>query len=140
MALGTSAQHKMIYCCKCKQPMEARLTTGREIYKGNAPNLDSLMYWVCAQCGNHVGCHGATMIPLGAIPTPQLRRMRRRIHEVMDPIWRLGHCRRGEMYQTLNKMLGYRYHTAELTSMVEARRVLRKVKELRAKIIGDLDD
>lgn len=106
--------------------MQARLTDGSEIYS-HRPDLKSLPFWKCDICGNYVGCHhksGNRYTPLGTIPTAQLRQVRRKIHEVLDPMWKTGVFDRGEMYSLLSRDLGYQYHTAEIVTMAEAEKVI----------------
>jgi len=121
-----------IYCCGCGLDVGARLTDGSEIYP-HRPDLATLPFWKCDNCGNHVGCHHRTRDrtrPLGNIPTPELREARKHIHRLLDPLWESGKMTRKEVYQTLKEKLGYAYHTAEISSVEEARKVYRILKTL----------
>lgn len=113
-----------LYCCECRSDSLARLTDGAEIYP-HRQDLKSLPFWKCETCGNYVSCRRGTTLPLGVIPTPELRDARRHIHNVIDPIWKSGEMDRTELYAALSKELGYTYHTAEIRTLEEARKIWR---------------
>lgn len=112
-----------IFCCQCEKEVEARPTTGAEIYP-NYPKLASKNFYRCDGCRGYVGCHPGTITPLGNIPTPELRAMRVKIHGHLDRLWKSGRMRRGAVYAKLSAGLGYRYHTGEVKSVAEAAKVL----------------
>ena len=114
-----------IYCCGCAAEVNARLTDGDEIYP-HRQDLASLPFWKCDACGNYVGCHHKTKDrtkPLGCIPTPQLLDARKKLHQLIDPIWRSGRMGRKQLYKAISKDIGWEYHAAELRTMVDARLV-----------------
>jgi hypothetical protein len=120
----------IIYCTSCQKDIEARLTDGSEIY-GHRPDLQNLPFWRCDTCKNHVGCHHKTKDrtrPLGNIPTPELRNARQHIHKILDPLWQSGKYKRGEVYGIISEKIGYRYHTAEIKTVEDAREVYKIVK------------
>lgn len=125
----------LIRCCGCGEKVEARLTDGKEIYS-HRPDLHSLPFWKCDECGNFVGCHHKTKDrtrPLGCIPTPELRKARGHIHKILDPLWqgvKRKNSKRKEIYQILSDELGYKYHTANIGDIEEARKVYRLVLNL----------
>lgn len=124
-----------IHCVACGEKVEARLTSGQEIYP-HRPDLATLPFWKCDTCGNYVGCHHKTdkpTTPLGVIPTPELKKARSQIHEMLDPIWRSGKMSRRQLYELLSEQLGWRYHTANIRSMDEAR----KVYAILVEVAGD---
>lgn len=115
-----------IHCCACGCDVNARLTNGGEIYP-HRPDLSSLPFWKCEDCGNFVGCHHKTADrtkPLGCIPTPELKAVRKRIHSELDPIWQSGKIGRKAIYKAISDELGWEFHTAELRSVDEAAKVL----------------
>ena len=122
-----------IYCCGCQKDVEARLTDGGEIYP-HRPDLASLPFWKCDGCGNFVGCHHKTQDrtkPLGCIPTKELKNARKRIHAILDPIWKSKRMSRRQIYKKLAKVVGREeYHTAEIRTVEEARTVYQAVQEL----------
>ncbi len=124
-----------IYCCGCEQEVEARLANGGEIYP-HRPDLTSLPFWRCDKCGNFVGCHHKTKDktrPLGCIPTPELKKARRHIHKILDPLWqgvKRNTAKRKEIYGKISERLGYRYHTANIRNVEEAREIYRIVSEI----------
>ena len=123
---------KKIHCCGCNIQVSARLTDGSETYP-HRPDLGDLPFWKCDACGNFVGCHHKTKDrtrPLGVIPTPELKKARQHIHRVLDPLWKSGRFDRSAIYQTISARIGFEYHTAEITSLEQAREVYKIVKEL----------
>jgi len=121
-----------IYCCQCEDMVEARLTNGREIYP-HRRDLFILPFWICDTCKNYVGCHHKTNEPhkpLGVIPNKAMREARGQIHKILDPLWKNGSMRRKQVYKLISDTLGYAYHTAELRSLEEARKVYFIVKDI----------
>lgn len=121
-----------IFCCGCDTKIEARLTDGKEIYS-HRKDLEHLPFWRCDTCGNYVGCHHKTenrIQPLGCIPTPEIKDARRKIHDILDPIWKSGKINRKDLYHKLSSSLGWKYHTANIRSIEEARKVCRIIREL----------
>lgn len=127
-----------IYCCECDQKVTAELTDGHEIYP-RRKDLSDLPFWVCRECGNYVGCHrrwSDSKKPLGCIPTPEIRKARGRIHAVIDPLWKTNKISRTELYRLISAEMGCVYHTANIRSMDEARRVFLFVTKLSDKLNG----
>jgi zinc-finger-containing domain len=126
-----------LYCCQCKQDINARLTDGREVYP-HRPDLNSLPFWKCDACGNHVGCHHKTRDrtrPLGNIPTKELKSARQHIHRILDPLWKQNRIPRGKLYARIAATLGLtEYHTAEIRSVDEARKVYAVVRSIAREI------
>ncbi|RKD69015.1 zinc-finger-containing protein [Rhizobium sp. WW_1] len=124
---------RSIFCCGCQAEVPARLTDGREIYPHRA-DLAPLPFWKCDACKNFVGCHHKTKNrtnPLGCIPTREIKAARQHIHQILDPIWKSGRYGRRELYSMIAHVLGVaEYHTAEIRSVDEARRVYRIVKDI----------
>lgn len=124
-------EERKIYCCGCKTEVSARLTNGSEIYP-HRKDLFDLPFWKCDGCGNYVGCHhkmkNNPTQPLGCIPTPELKNARNHIHRLLDPIWKAGKMKRGVLYKVLSDELGWKYHTADIRSVEEARRVYRIIQ------------
>lgn len=121
-----------IRCCACEQKVQARLTDGAEIYPHRA-DLHTLPFWKCDGCGNSVGCHHKTKDrtqPLGIIPTPELKCARQHIHRLLDPIWKSGRIKRKDLYAKLTEALGWKYHTACIRDVEEARKVYRLIQEM----------
>jgi hypothetical protein len=122
-----------IFCCGCGQEVEATLTDGRTTYP-HRPDLADLPFWQCPACRNFVGCHHKTKDrtrPLGCIPTKEIKNARQHIHRILDPLWQSGRMKRGHVYARLAEAMGAReYHTAEIRSVEEARRVYRAVLEI----------
>ncbi len=122
-----------IHCCKCGYKVDARLTNGTEIYP-HRKDLANLPFWKCDACGLYVGCHhkdkSNPTLPLGVMVTKDVKNARMHIHKILDPIWQSHKMPRGKIYAILTKKLGWEYHTANIRSIDEARKVYRLVKEL----------
>ncbi len=120
-----------IHCCGCGVAVDARLTSGSEIYP-HRPDLRSLPFWRCDACGNFVGCHHKTKDrtrPLGCIPTPELKEARKQLHALIDPIWQSGKMGRRALYAAIGRDLGREYHTAETRTLDEARAAYRAARK-----------
>jgi len=124
---------RRIYCCQCGHEVTARLTDGREVYP-HRPDLSGLPFWRCDGCNNHVGCHWKTKDrtrPLGNIATKALKNARQHIHRVLDTIWQQGRMPRGQLYARIAQELGQgEYHTAEIKSIEDARKVYAVVRDI----------
>ena len=113
----------MIYCCACAKDVDARLTNGGEIYP-HRHDLKSLPFWKCDTCKNFVGCHHKTKnrtAPLGCIPTAEIKDARKHIHALIDPIYQSGLMTRKKLYELLSDAVGWKYHTAKIRTIEEAR-------------------
>lgn len=127
------SEPKEIHCCGCETKIMARLTDGAEIYP-HRPDLSKLPFWKCDDCGNYVGCHHKTKNrthPLGCIPTPEIKSARQHIHRILDPIWKNGEMPRKKIYAILTERLGWKYHTANIRSVEEARKIYKIISGLR---------
>lgn len=117
---------QILHCCGCGQYVTPRLTDGKEIYP-HRDDLHSLPFWKCDTCGNFVGCHHKTKDrtrPLGSIPTPEIRDVRKKIHAVLDPLWKIRGIPRQQIYGRISKAIGKEYHTAEINDAAQANMVL----------------
>lgn len=122
-----------IYCCGCSATVNARLTTGAEIYP-HRPDLAELPFWKCDACANYVGCHHKTKDrtrPLGNIPTREIMEARKHIHRILDPMWINSKQKRREIYAHISAKLGREYHTGEIKSIEEAREVYAIIRDLQ---------
>lgn len=122
----------MIYCCACRVDVDARLTTGAEIYPHRS-DLHALPFWKCDTCGNYVGCHHKTKDrtrPLGCIPTPRIMALRKQIHAVLDPLWKSGAMNRGALYAAISGHIGWTYHTGDIRSEEDAIEIIAFVRSI----------
>ena len=119
-----------IKCCGCDDDVEADLVKGSSIYTGWT-QLYEKQFWKCPVCKNYVGCHPGTEKPLGSIPTKELRTARGHIHKILDPLWKGGQRKRGSVYAELSRRLGYSYHSGEVSTIEEARKIYRIIQEMR---------
>lgn len=132
---GREVETRLIYCCNCKDEVNARLTDGKEIYP-HREDLHSLPFWKCDSCGGKVGCHHKTKnrtAPLGVIPSPRISKIRGLIHCNLDIIWRTGVSPRKKVYSLMSKHLGYEFHSAKIKSDDEADKCLRLAEEINRK-------
>lgn len=116
-----------IFCCGCGKPTRARLVNGKDIYPGR-DDLCAIPFWLCDTCGNYVGCHHKSKNrtkPLGCIPTKEVRNARSHIHKLMDPLWENEHVSRRDIYSYLSDKMECEYHTADILSVEDARKVYR---------------
>lgn len=124
---------RSIYCCGCGHDVMARLTDGREIYSRQGP-WDKNPFWVCDECGSYVGCHHKMQhnktLPLGNLADAEMRNARKHIHQLIDPHWKSGRMPRGLIYAKMTEKLGRQYHTGEIRTIDEARRVYRYAREI----------
>lgn len=126
----------IIFCVGCNKNVNARLTDGAERYP-HRPDLKDIPFWRCDGCGNYVGCHWKTKTPtkpLGCIATPELLEARKHIHALLDPLWQSGMIKRGQAYAYIGHRTGKLYHTGELRSLEEARKVYQIVMNLKLEL------
>jgi hypothetical protein len=129
---GAGIVKREIYCCGCQSKVSARLTDGKEIYP-HRKDLYSLPFWRCDACGNYVGCHHKTKDrtrPLGNIPTPNMRIVRKEIHKILDPLWEGGAWDRKKLYRVISDRIGWTYHTAKIRSIEEARDIYQLLQSI----------
>jgi hypothetical protein len=118
-----------IYCCECRWTVEAVLTSGAKVYPYRK-DLSEIPFWECPTCENFVGCHYKTKDPtrpLGTIPSPEIKDVRKLIHKNLDPLWKDKLISRSKLYKKLSDHLGYFYHTASVNTVAEASKVLKWV-------------
>ena len=126
-----------IYCTGCKIDVDARLTDGEERYP-HRKDLYSLPFWKCDTCKGYVGCHHKTKQrtkPLGVIATPEILNARKKIHALLDPLWKSGSIPRGKAYAIVSKKLGYNYHNGEIRTIDEARQIYKIVGEIHNELL-----
>lgn len=124
-----------IWCVSCGKEVYAELVNGKDVYP-HREDLAKLPFWRCPNCGNWVGTHYKTktpLKPLGVIANKQMKFLRIAIHNRLDEIWENGTMSRSQCYRWLSKRLGYEYHTGNLKSIAEARKVLDLVEKLHQK-------
>lgn len=106
---------------------EANWVENKEIYGRNYGK--SYMMYLCKPCDAYVGCHNNSKKPLGVMANKELREWRKRVHSLIDPIWRSGKLRRGQVYARLSRALGFQYHTGE-SDIETCKRVLAIAPEI----------
>lgn len=94
-------------CPYCHAP--AVLVTGDVIYADFvSAEVAHALFWQCAPCDAYVGTHrnSKRAAPFGTLANKELRTMRRRVHSLLDPLWRSGEMARPEAYAWLATRLG----------------------------------
>ncbi len=122
---------RLIYCCGCGDHVQANLVGGKSIYP-HRPDLFYKFFYQCKSCLNYVGIHSNSVnskipyAPLGVIPTKDVRDIRKKIHTILDPLWKMkgsSAARRKNIYKYISDNLKYKYHTAELRTVKEGETV-----------------
>ena len=62
---------------------------------------------------------------------PEIKNARKHIHQKLDPIWKNGNISRNQLYKKLSTILGWKYHTANIRSIEEAREVYKAVTTMQ---------
>lgn len=96
-------------CPYCKK--EALWCENKEIYGKNYGK--SYMCWLCKPCKAYVGCHNNSKKPLGTLANAELREWRKKVHKLIDPLWRDGTIGRRKLYQRISQQIGKVFHTGE---------------------------
>jgi len=124
-----------IHCCGCQRTVLARLTEGSEVLPERL-DTRALPFWVCDGCKNFVGCYrdsSTANVPLGSIPTAELRNARRYLLSLTEPVVR-GGLERKAVYALVSKELGRRYYPANVRSMDEAAAAHAAILRVRASV------
>lgn len=95
----------------------ARLVTGDVIYPDVVTaTVAEALFWQCEPCDAYVGTHrnSSRAAPFGSLANAELRKMRRRVHALFDPLWQSGEMKRNEAYGWLAARLGIEQHRAHV--------------------------
>jgi hypothetical protein len=111
-----------IFCCTCNKDVEAALVYGTDCYP-HRKDLANLKFYQCPVCKNFVGTHKGTDRPLGVIASSEIKKERMKIHDIIDPLWKTRKIPRKEIYRQISSILGYDYHTANLKTVEDCRKV-----------------
>lgn len=79
--------------------------TGLDIYP-HRPDLAEKSFYRCFPCNAYVGCHPNTDKPLGRLSDAPLRKMKSRVHQEFDELWKSGCMTRKEAYKWLADRMG----------------------------------
>ncbi len=125
-----------IYCCNCQAEVICRLTNGEEMYP-HRKDLYSLPFWIHDECKGFIGCHHKKIDkvkPLGVIASPEIKKARIYIHALIDPLWKNKKISRGKLYKRISDEIGYQFHTAEIKSVEDARKIYSIAKKIAAEL------
>ena len=84
------------------------LRSSLEIYK-----RDYGYVWVCENypnCDSYVGCHSGGTKALGTVADAELRELRIKVHNRLDPFWKFKRISRKKLYKKLEKIFGREIH------------------------------
>src|SRR3990167_7573172 len=73
--------------------------------------------WLCDRfpaCRGSVGTHPDGK-PLGIVPTEEVKKLRIKLHAVIDPLWKDDKKKRGSVYGWLKRIMGREIHMGETT-------------------------
>lgn len=102
---------RFVVCPGCHRGCE--LVSGTKLYP-HRPDLAHRLFWRCAPCDAHVGCHPGSDKALGTPANGQLRRLRQQVHEAFDPIWRSRSMTRSKAYAWLAAELRVAEHNCHI--------------------------
>jgi len=75
-------------CNNCEADIEhLSVFSELEIY-GKEYSDNPKSYWRCSKCSAHVSCHPDCITPAGVIADKRVRAFRKRVHGLLDPIWK----------------------------------------------------
>ena len=102
-------KREKIRCPYCGE--EAKWVENKVVYGKNYGK--SYMCYYCPKDDAYVGCHQNTRKPLGTIANKELRECRKKAHSVVDPLWKNGRMKRGQVYAMLFRKFGKEIHIGE---------------------------
>lgn len=107
---GSLVTTRLVTCSYCGG--RAKFVSGDVVYGRTGP-WSSMAFWYCAPCKAWVGCHKRNSKygfigdePLGRLADYELRRAKRILHSVFDPLWKRKWMPRGVAYKSLAKAMG----------------------------------
>ena len=121
-----------VYCCECSEKVEAIKTTGEKVYP-HRKDLYNLVFWECPHCNNFVGTHknSKNNAPLGCICGKELKQAKMKIHDILDPLWENKTYKRTELYKIISDKIGWKYHTAMIKTIEEAREIYKIILDIK---------
>jgi len=106
------------HCPYC-HGVNIKLMTQTEFY---GREYNGTKMYVCQNCQARVGCHKGTNIPMGSLANDELRKLRYKIHKIIDKKWDTKEERK-EIYSHLAEKYGSPFHIGFLKNQ-QARWVL----------------
>lgn len=111
--MHTRGEHKQMFCVECQKVVSGDPVLGDAVY-GVGSKFSTIRLWRCPHCKNYAG------ISTDIIPNPQIRKIRRQIHSMIDVLWMDGCVSRGWVYREMSDILGYNFHNGSIASVDEA--------------------
>lgn len=95
-----------------------------EVVYGDHTETPSAKVYVCARypvCNAYVAAHRATLLPMGTLANPSLRRKRMEAHAAFNRLWEEGHMSKKEAYRWLQLQMGLPESEAHIAKFSELR-------------------
>lgn len=129
-----------LYCQQCERNVDTLVQNGEVIYP-RRKDLADYVFLQCPHCGNYVGADAfrpqdtinkwKRRHDQKVIPTAQFRIYRRRIHSLIDPVWKKNIMKRGTIYRRLSKATGVKYHNSSLHDTEVMKKALKEARKIR---------
>jgi len=126
-----------VYCCHCGKDIDARQTTGKEIYP-HRKDLYHLKFVICDVCKNYKAMRNDEAELF--IPSKEVREYRLKIHAILDPLWKSRKIKRGKAYAYISHRFGKTYHNSQIRTTEEAKKAYEIVCQLRDSILTNTKD
>ena len=115
----TFSEPRLLPPTKCDNCNSNRvgLTSNSVIYgeeKGKWPYV-----YYCDDCTAVVACHPNTYDPMGYMAPSKIRRLRARLHKLLDPIWKLNYLNRSDAYDWLARQLSLADRTCHISQLTQ---------------------
>lgn len=96
------AKRVITKCNICNSELVTKVDS-KKIY--NNPKWHGRIMWKCLDCGAYVSCIPGTDEPAGTLADADLRLLRIKVHNLIDPLWESGRFTRNRVYQSLAEHL-----------------------------------
>lgn len=83
------------------------LVSGVDLF--NNEQLAAKIFHLCKPCGAWVGCYPGSIKPMGILAKARLRKLRKQLHDLFDPLWQDAECptlARHQAYMALAEAMG----------------------------------
>lgn len=82
------------------------------------------MMYLCRPCDAYVSVHKGSNTPMGTMANKTLRELRKKVHNIIDPIWQSGKLHRAQVYNRLSNHLGVDYYHTGLADERMCQRII----------------
>lgn len=70
------------------------------------------------------------------IASKEIKSARMHIHALIDPFWRSGKIKRGDIYSGITRLIGYQFHAAEIRTIEDARIIYKAATKVLFELRG----